>query len=126
MSDETKVPLETAIERHRKWNAWVREERARGFKGILWPYEECTEDAVRIARAYVEGETPEGKEAARLKQVIRDIASFAAAHHDQEGSHHWLHALAVDIPAMCERALEETARPDEQTCDVQPEEDLNF
>lgn len=103
---EQNEPLEVAIKRHREWNAWVREERAKGFKGILWPYEGCMEDTVRIARAYVEGETPEVGEIARLRQVIRDIAKFAEAHHDQESSHRWLYALGVDIPAMCERALE--------------------
>lgn len=46
----------------------------------------------------------------RLRNGIRDIALIAAAHHDHQQSHLWLHALTIDIPHLCDLLLQAEKR----------------
>jgi hypothetical protein len=45
--------------------------------------------------------------AERARNELIDIGKFAAAHHSDEESCRWLHALTVDIPTMVENATGE-------------------
>lgn len=46
--------LAEAIERYSAWTKWADENREPGV--LLWPYDGCTADAVKIASAFVRGQ----------------------------------------------------------------------
>lgn len=39
------------------------------------------------------------------ERALREIREFSAAHHRDEETCRWIHALTVDIPAMCDMVL---------------------
>lgn len=56
----------------------------------------------------VAGNTPTAEllvENEQLRTALQSIGEFALTHHADQPENEWLHALTVDIPDMCERAM---------------------
>jgi hypothetical protein len=68
---------------------------------------EKAEAAIAAWDAEAAGQVIDAGGRERCLAALRAIGEFAAAHHDQQEPHLWLHALLVDIPSMVETALEE-------------------
>ena len=62
--------LEQAKQRYGDYLRWVRDERAKGYDGLLMPYDGCTRDAVVLAEAYIDSHDKLAAENAQLREEL--------------------------------------------------------